>query len=112
MDKKKYFGAEIVGILGPVFLGAWVWMEKHCGLPRSRSWWEGQGFQGHSRGKVDTDCWLRPGPVWKSLSTSPALQTEGVKIGNWKLEIGNWKLEASSRHVEMNHCFLSNCVSL
>lgn len=61
MDKKKlYLVAEIVGILGPVFLGSWFWMEKHCGLPRRRSWWEIQGFHGHSSCKLDTDCWLRP----------------------------------------------------
>lgn len=74
--------AEIVGILGPVFLGSWFWMEKHCGLPRRRSWWEIQGFHGHSSCKLDTDCWLRPGPVWKSPSTYPDLQTEGMEMEN------------------------------
>lgn len=80
----------ISGDLGPVFLGAWVWMEEHCGLPGW--WWEGQGFPGHSGCKLDTDSWLRPAPVWKSPSNQPDLLTEGM-------EIGNWKLSASSRCV-------------
>lgn len=87
MDKKKkIFCGWNYGDLGPVFLGAWVWMEEHCGLPRTRSWWE------------DKSSVATPDVNWTQTVGSDQVLFGNPQGPNLICKQRGWKLETENCH--------------